>query len=202
MNMVRAQPRLTIEGVVFVAMVVAAYALVVNRSHGSGEHNERSETSTPHAGSFTETEAMAPAAPTAPPAPPTRLGTVVVAEVREYFAELGSRFEERPLQGGAARVIGTYPDGQTVLELVGSPALEQATLRYKLRSGELNGRDMAAIMYLMERVKADEAQVRWAIDAARKGAPTARTLGAVAYAVQAGPGGMSEFVMRPSPGNE
>lgn len=143
-----------------------------------------------------------PPAPPAAPAVPIKLGVAQVPALRQYFTGSGYRFEAGPVPANDTRTIGTFQDGKTTVELVGVTALEQAILRYTLRSGDLGAQDMAVLMYLMQQVKADEPDVRWAIDAARKGEPTTRTIGAVAYAVQRGPNGSNEFVMRPAHGFE
>jgi len=195
--MAKAQVRSAVGILALVAVGGGAIAFFVKQSHGQRD-DQRSEPAK------TSTGAPVPEEPTAvrEPRAPVKLGSVGVPEACEYFASSGFRFEDKPPAGKVARVIGTSQDGHSELEFVGPATLAQATLRYTLQDSSLNGRDMAAIMYLMQHVEADEAEVRWGIDAARKGEPTTRTIGAVAYAIQRGPSGTNEFVMRPAPGFE
>jgi hypothetical protein len=194
MAMAKAQVR-SVVGILALLVCGGAIALFVTQSHGRGEPVGVPSGQPAH-------EPVAPEQPAAAPEPPVKLSTVGIPSVREDFSRAGYSFEDKPLPSNLPRVIGTSEDQQTVLEFVGPEALEQATLRYKLRGGDLNGQDLNAIMYLMEKLKIAEPDLRWATDAARKGEPATRTIGAVAYAVQRGPSGTSEFVMRPAPGFE
>jgi hypothetical protein len=173
----------------------AAFALVSKKGHGRADDE-------PSGPSNTSSEGAAPENSAPAPEPPVKLGSIGVPNVREYFIANGYRFEDKVVPGNAARVIGTAQNGQTMLEFIGSATLERATLSYELRDGALNGQDMHAVMYMMQNVKAGEDDVRWAIEAVRKGEPVTRTIGAVVYAVQRTPGGTNEFVMRPAPGFE
>jgi hypothetical protein len=210
MTMTKAQVRWAVGVLALVVVGGGAFAFFVKQSDGRREGDDHpsdpanASSGVPSGQPRQEIQAVAPEQPAAAPEPraPLKLGAIRVADAREYFTRSGHRFEDQPLPGNVARSIGTSQDRQTVLELVGLAALEQATLRYTLRAGALNGGDMAAIMYLMQHMQAEEADVRWAIDAARKGEPTTRTIGAVAYAIQRGPSDTKEFVMRPAPGFE
>lgn len=208
--MTKEQVRLAVGIFVLVVVGGGAFALFGNQSHGRGERDDHrsdpanTSTGVPSGQPLQAIQTVPPEKPAAAPEPeaPVKLGLLGVPNVRQYFTSSGYRFEDKPPPGNVARVSGTSQDEKTVLELIGLAAVEQATLRYTLRASALNGQDMAAIMYLMQHVKAEEADVRWGIDAARKGEPTTRTIGAVAYAIQRGPGGTNEFVMRPAPGFE
>lgn len=145
---------------------------------------------------------QAPAEQPTEPEPPIKLGSIGVPVVRDYFTTNGYTFEDKPLPNNVPRIIGTSSDGKTQLEFVGPATLAQATLRYTLREGNLNGGDLHAIMHLTQHVKASEADLAWAMDAARKGEPTTRTIAAIVVSIQRGPNGTTEFVMRPAPGFE
>ncbi len=189
--MTKAQVRLAVGLLALVAVAGGAFALFGTQRHGRGELDDQSDLAS----------VRAPAAAPETAEGPVKLSSVGVSLVRDYFASSGYRFEDRS-SGQGAQVIGTSENGHTGLEFVGPAGLQRATLRYKLRDGSLNGGDLHAVMYLMQLVRPDEADVRWGIDAARKGEPTTRTIGTVTYAIQPGPSGTKEFVMRPAPGFE